>query len=132
MDKANISPISAGLKCVCPRCGEGALFNGYLKLADECPCCGMDYRYEDAGDGPASVVILFVGVLVVFPALLVEVAFKPPIWVHMLLWLPLATLLTLAVLRPFKAFWFAVMYRNNVVQGRGGLSETDEHTDETP
>jgi uncharacterized protein (DUF983 family) len=128
MNKANILPISAGVKCVCPRCGEGALFKGYLKLADGCECCGLDYRYEDAGDGPASVVILLVGILVVFPALLVEVAFKPPMWVHIVLWLPLATILTLAVLRPFKAFWFALMYRNNVVQGRAG---TEEPTDDT-
>jgi len=128
MNKANISPISAGVRCVCPRCGEGALFNGYLKLADECECCGLDYRYEDAGDGPASVVILLVGILVVFPALLVEVAFKPPLWVHVILWLPLATALTLAVLRPFKAFWFALMYRNNVVQGRTGAEEPTDDT----
>ncbi len=129
MNQANISPISAGVRCVCPKCGEGALFQGYLKLADECECCGLDYRYEDAGDGPASVVILLVGILVVFPALLVEVAFKPPLWVHIVLWLPLATILTLAVLRPFKAFWFALMYRNNVVQGRtGSAGPTDDQS----
>ena len=114
MSKRGISPVTAGLKCVCPKCGEGALFNGYLKLADQCECCGMDFRYEDAGDGPASVIILLVGILVVFPALLVEAAFHPPIWVHAVLWLPLATVLTLILLRPFKAFWFALMYRNNV------------------
>ncbi len=121
MNNPGISPIIAGLKGVCPQCGKGVLFNGYLKLADECECCGLDYRNEDVGDGPASLMILLVGTLVVFPALLVEVAFKPPIWVHALLWLPLTTVLTLGFLRPFKAFWFALMFRNNVVQGRKEL-----------
>ncbi len=124
MSRSGISPVSAGIKCVCPQCGEGALFNGYLKIANECECCGLNFRNQDAGDGPASVVILLVGILVVFPALLLEVAVKPPLWVHALLWLPLATLFTLSILRPFKAFWFALMYRNNVVQGRKGPKDT--------
>lgn len=114
MSKSGISPIQAGLKCVCPKCGKGALFDGYLKIAPACAYCSMDFSYEDAGDGPASVVILLVGIMVVFPALMVEIAFQPPLWVQGLLWLPLATALTLVFLRPFKAFWFAVMYRNNV------------------
>ncbi len=114
MSKQGISPIQAGLKCVCPKCGEGALFAGFLKMAPSCECCGMDFSNEDAGDGPASVIISLVGILVVFPALLVEAAFRPPIWVHLLMWLPLATLLTLLFLRPFKAMWFAIMFRNNV------------------
>ena len=36
------SPYSTGLAGRCPRCGEGALFDGFLKLKPSCNACGLD------------------------------------------------------------------------------------------
>lgn len=58
--------LTRGLRLRCPRCGEGKLFRGYLKVADRCEACGLDYTYQRADDGPAYVVILIVGHLVGF------------------------------------------------------------------
>lgn len=54
------SAVKRGLRRKCPRCGEGALFSGYLKVRAECPCCGLDLTPQRADDGPAYVVILVV------------------------------------------------------------------------
>lgn len=119
------NPFLAGLKGRCPRCGEGALFQSYLKVADRCNHCDLDFSNEDSGDGPAVFVMSIVGFIVVPAALVVEVAFTPPIWLHMLLWLPLATLITLAILPPFKATLFALQYKHNAHEAQLELAPND-------
>src|SRR5436309_1512449 len=95
-------PIKRGLYGRCPRCGEGRLFNGFLKLAPRCERCGLDYSFADSADGPAFFVMFLSGFIVVFAALLVEVLYQPPFWVHAILWVPLILITTLVPLRPVK------------------------------
>ena len=58
------APPGAALLGLCPRCGKGKLFDGYLDVAKSCTSCGLDYAMFDAGDGPAVFVILIVGAIV--------------------------------------------------------------------
>ena len=37
------------LRGLCPRCGQGPLFEGYIGLRKQCPACGLDYAMFDAG-----------------------------------------------------------------------------------
>jgi uncharacterized protein (DUF983 family) len=112
------SPIATGLRCRCPRCGEGRLFAGFLTLAPSCPACGLDYAFIDAGDGPAQFVILIVGFVIAGAALLVEIRFSPPIWVHIVLWGPLVLILCLGMLRPLKGVLVALQYHHRAEEGR--------------
>ena len=86
---AGVNPLLAGLAGRCPNCGEGALFRGFLTVADRCDACGFDLGRADSGDGPAVFVILIGGFIVAFAALFTEIAYRPPIWVHMVVFLPL-------------------------------------------
>lgn len=125
-DKAiwpEIDPFSAGLKGRCPRCGEGRLFAGFLSVGERCGVCGLDYSFADAGDGPAVFVILIIGFVVVGLALWLEVAYSPPLWLHFILWVPLALVLCLTALRLIKGVLIALQYRNKAKLGewdRGG------------
>ncbi|MEO1039348.1 MAG: DUF983 domain-containing protein [Pseudomonadota bacterium] len=112
------NPFLAGLRARCPKCGEGVLFSGYLKIADQCPVCGLDFSGEDAGDGPAVFIIFIAGAILVPLALIVELAFTPPLLVHAVLWTPLTMLICLALLRPFKATLFALQYQNAAREAR--------------
>lgn len=112
------SPFSTGLAGRCPRCGQGRLFDGFLTLAPRCRACGLEYEFADAGDGPAVFVMLIVGFIVVGAALVVEIKFEPPIWVHMLLWIPLLLILALGMIRPLKGLMIAVQYQNRAHEGR--------------
>ena len=109
---ARQSPLRTGLACRCPRCGRGQLFKGFLGLLERCPVCGLDYSKADAGDGPAVFVILILGAVVVFLALMVEVAYAPPLWVHAILWPPLILGGAIAMLRPMKATMIALQFRH--------------------
>ena len=103
---------------LCPRCGQGPLFDGYISLKKECPACALDYAMFDAGDGPAVFGILIVGAIVCGLALYVEFSFLPPLWVHAVLWIPLICLLTAIFLRLSKSALLVLQYRHKAGEGQ--------------
>lgn len=112
------SPFKAGLMSRCPRCGQGRLFSGYLTIAPRCQVCKLNFGFADSDDGPAVLIILIAGIIIVAAILIVEVRYQPPYWVHAALWLPLTGLLCLGLLRPFKATLVALQYRHKAQEGR--------------
>lgn len=110
--------ILRGLACKCPRCGNGKLFAGFLTLKPSCDACSLDYAFIDAGDGPAVFIILIAGFVVVFCALIVEVLYRPPFWLHAVLWIPLIAATTLLPLRPMKSLLVALQYHHKAEEGR--------------
>jgi len=107
-----------GLACRCPRCGEGKLFTGFLTVAPRCENCSLDFSFADSADGPAFFVMSFSGFLVVFAALAVEVLYRPPFWLHAIIWLPLILVTTLLPLRPVKGLMIALQYHHRAAEGR--------------
>jgi uncharacterized protein (DUF983 family) len=112
------SPIVAGLSGRCPRCGKGKLFEGFLALRPRCEHCGLDFSFADSADGPAFFVMFISGFIVAGSALVVEVVYAPPYWVHALLWGPLILLTTLVPLRPMKGLLIALQYHHKAAEGR--------------
>ncbi|PSO19269.1 DUF983 domain-containing protein [Bradyrhizobium sp. MOS003] len=107
-----------GLACRCPRCGEGKLYAGFLTLAPACDRCGLDYAFIDTGDGPAIFIIMLAGGIVVAAALIVEVKYQPPYWLHAALWLPLILVTTLLPLRAMKSLLIALQFHHKAAPGR--------------
>ncbi len=101
-----------------PRCGEGPLFAGYLSVAPCCAHCDLDYSSFDPGDGPAVFVILIVGFLVAGGALIVEIAFQPPYWVHAAIWLPAIFILAFGFLRLVKSTLLVLQYKHRAGEAR--------------
>jgi uncharacterized protein (DUF983 family) len=111
-------PIMLGLRGRCPRCGRGRLFDGFLTLRPRCDRCGLDYSFADSADGPAFFVMFLSGFIVAGAALVVEMVYAPPYWVHALLWAPLILLTTLLPLRPIKGLLIALQYHHKAEEGR--------------
>jgi uncharacterized protein (DUF983 family) len=115
---ATYSPVPLGraaLRCRCPRCGDGKIFAGLLTVRAACPACGLDLSAEDAGDGPAVFLIFFLGAVAVGIAAWLEIAYAPPIWVHLLILTPLIIGGAILLLRPLKAAMIALQYRHNLL-----------------
>ena len=112
------SVVFASLLGRCPRCGKGNLFRGFLDIAPSCNKCGLDFSRFEAGDGPAIFVILIVGAIVAGGALIMEVTFQPPYWVHAVVWGPALVILSLAFLRPLKAALIVLQYKHKAEEGR--------------
>ena len=119
-----VSPLSAGLRCKCPRCGRGSLFSGFLTVAERCARCGLDLSKADSGDGPAVFMIFILGAAVVPLALWVESAFSPPLWVHAVLWTLVILGGALALLRPMKGVMIA--YQFDLKASEGGKESYDD------
>ena len=116
-----MAPVLRGIKGRCPRCGNGKLFKGYLKIADACGACGMSFSGHDTGDGPVVPVLLIIGGIVVGLALFLEVTYAPPVWVHMLIWIPVGTILTLGIMVPLKGMAVGLQYKYRSTEEEGKL-----------
>ena len=117
---AEVSPVAAGIRCRCPRCGEGALFTGALSLDvnEACEKCGLELKRIDPGDGPAVFAILLLGFLMLGAALIVEFEFGPPLWVHMALWTPVTLGMAFGLLRPLKGLMIALQFHHEAAPVR--------------
>ena len=99
-EPSRLAAITRGLSHRCPNCGEGPLYRAYLKVVDECRCCGHHLGEYRADDGPAYFTILLVGHLVIAPMLFLQWIWRAPIWLVLPLTLvPLATVTLLALPR---------------------------------
>ncbi|MEO1309653.1 MAG: DUF983 domain-containing protein [Pseudomonadota bacterium] len=89
--------IGRGTRGRCPQCGEGKLFRAYLKPANECSNCGLDFTGHQADDAPPYATLFVVGKITIPGALFVERYINPPLWIQFALWTPILI---------FGSLWF--------------------------
>jgi len=53
--------VKRGLIRRCPKCGEGHIFTGYIRLMPECPECRESFRNIRSDDAAPWATVLFVG-----------------------------------------------------------------------
>jgi uncharacterized protein (DUF983 family) len=100
--------------CSCPRCHEGRLFPANklsIDVLPSCDVCGLSLSGADSADGPAVFLIFILGFALVPLALLLEVWFAPPLWVHAVLWSIVTLALIFLSMRPTKAFVIGLQYQ---------------------
>lgn len=117
-DKAQTPLVRAAIEARCPKCGNGPLFDSWVKFAPRCRACGLELDRFNVGDGPAAFLILIVGGLVTALALMLQLSASPPFWVHIILWVPITTALVILCLRASKAALLILEYRNQAREGR--------------
>ena len=89
-----------------------------MKVRPVCKVCGYDLASVATGDGAASFIMQIAGALVGFSALYVEIAFSPPMWLHLIVWLPLVAALSLGLMRPGKGLMTALHMRTKAREVR--------------
>ena len=117
-DPAAPGALALAIKGRCPRCGSAPLFDGLLRFQPRCSHCGLDFSAFNVGDGAVPFLILLIGALTTGLALWLELSQSPPWWVHVMLWLPLVTGLTIGLLRIAKALLLALEYRHKAGEGQ--------------
>lgn len=105
-----LSTLSTGLRCRCPRCGQGPLLKGFLTIRESCPACGLDYGFAEPADGPAFFAMSAIGILGMMAFMAFEFTVHPPIWVHFAVTFPLIAIACAWVLRPFKGWLVSEQY----------------------
>jgi uncharacterized protein (DUF983 family) len=109
-ERSIMTSMLRGALLKCPACGGGAMFHRYLKVSDHCPNCGEALHHHRADDAPPYFTIVIVGHVIVSLVLSVEMAYRPELWVHAALWLPLTVILTLLALPPIKGALVALQW----------------------
>ena len=107
-----LSPYSTGFAGRCPRCGQGRLFEGFLRVAPHCTVCDLDFSKADSADGPAFFIMLLVPLIIMPLAMWVEFSYEPALWIHAVLWGPLIVGLSVALLRPLKGLMIALQFKH--------------------
>lgn len=111
--------LARGLCGRCPACGDGMLFRAFVKVTERCDKCGEPFHHHRADDFPAYLVIVLVGHIVVPLAMYVEIAYSPPYWLHVVLWLPMVLGLGVGLLQPIKGMIVALQWQ----MGMHGFAE---------
>lgn len=105
-----LSALLRGAALKCPACGVGPMFRRYLKVADHCSHCGEALHHQRADDAPPYFTIAIVGHVVVGLMLAVEMAYRPALWLHAALWVPLTLILSLLLLPSVKGTLVALQW----------------------
>ncbi|MBB3544904.1 DUF983 domain-containing protein [Rhizobium sp. BK399] len=119
-----LPPIQTGIRGLCPRCGKGHLFKGFLTLRPNCEVCGLDYSFADPADGPAFFVICFACIPTVLLSVWLEVAHNASIWTQIFVTGPFLLATCIPPLRPLKGWLVASQYFYKAQEGR--LAKGDE------
>ena len=106
----------------CPKCGEGTLYRKYLKVVDTCPVCGEEMFHQRADDAPPYFTMVIVCHVIVGGVLVLEQAYAPPTWVHLVLWLPLTVIMSLWLLPRVKGSLIGLQWALRM-HGFGGESD---------
>ncbi|MEQ8602410.1 MAG: DUF983 domain-containing protein [Marivibrio sp.] len=118
------SPWATGWKGRCPRCGEGRLYSGFLKVAPRCGVCGLDLSGEDAGDGAVPFLILLIGALGVGFGMVFLLGYDWSVWGTLAVTAPLIVVLTILSIPKAKGLLIALQFVNRA--GDTGRSSFDQ------
>jgi len=103
----------------CPSCGKGRLFRSYLKQVDACACCGENFSYIRADDGPTWLTLLIVGHVVVALALIAVASTNWSTWFSVSLFSSLAVVLSLAFLPSAKGIFIGIIWAQKLAKPDG-------------
>lgn len=96
----------------CPNCGEGKLFEGYIKVAPICIACQLDFsKISRSDDGPAyitmTIVLCFVVPFMLWYFLVQDLSVVAGVLISSVLCVGLSLLL----LRPIKGAFVGVVWK---------------------
>ncbi len=105
-----VPAIWRGMRGRCPRCACTRLFNGFLKPVSRCVACGEDWNARSSDDFPPYIVILMLGHVIAPGMISLETMAHPPLWVHLVIWLPLVAFLAAVFIQPAKGGVMALQW----------------------
>ena len=125
-EKGQPGLVQAALFGLCPDCGAKTLFSGPVQFSDKCDTCGLDYGAFNVGDGPAALLTMAIGALIIVAAINLEIVAHPPFWVHALIWVPTTVILVILSLRFAKGALLIAEHRNKAKEGALAAKEEEQ------
>ncbi len=117
-----ISSALRGVRCTCPSCGEGALFDGFLTVVSACEVCGEDLYHHRADDLPAYLNIFVVGHVVIGAMMLLMTFELLGMWATMFATIAVCVAAAFVLMRPLKGMVVGTQWALRM-HGFGGHDE---------
>jgi uncharacterized protein (DUF983 family) len=126
-DKSIWTGIRRGLACRCPNCGQGRLFDDFLRVRKVCDQCGADNSVYPSDDFPPYLTIFLVGHVVVPAFIWSDLRFAPSLWLQGAIWLPLTALLCVALLPMMKGATSGLCWAVGLVRSESPMPRAATH-----
>lgn len=103
-----------GIRCRCPRCGEGRLFARWLKPVPQCKYCGLDISGQRADDFPAYVSMFITGHVLAPIIILMALDYAMSSWAILAVIIPVSIIMMVLLLQPSKGGVIALQWWNGM------------------
>lgn len=121
--------IMRGLFSRCPNCGDGKLFQAFLKPVHHCAVCGEEIFHHRSDDLPPYLVILVLGHVVVGGYMITDMLHHLPMWLTLSIWAPITVLTALLVIQPIKGGVIGLQWALRMHGFSGRADGADEFDD---
>lgn len=91
--------LKAALHGNCPRCSSRTAFSGPAEVAQRCRACGLNLAAIEPSGRINGLLTMAIAVILIILALAIDEAFRPPLWLHAIIWAPLTIAAVLGALR---------------------------------
>ena len=109
-DRSMLHAAKLGIRCKCPNCGEGQMFDGFLKVTPACAVCEEDLSHHRADDLPAYLNIFIVG-HIVFVGMVYFMTFKlMGMWETMFLAIAVCLVAAGLLMQPLKGMVVGIQW----------------------
>jgi uncharacterized protein (DUF983 family) len=108
--------LGRGLVGRCPVCGRGRVFDGFLRVVQQCEVCAAPLGLARADDAPPYFTILIVGHIVIPAMLIMQKMDDPSTLLMSAIFLPLTVILALGLIRPVKGATVGLMLSFNMLK----------------
>jgi uncharacterized protein (DUF983 family) len=105
-----VASLMRGLRRLCPRCGEGKMFSGYLSVQHACAACGMEFEPLRSDDAPPYFTLFIVGHVMLSLYVAAWRFVEAPLWAQAVFWCGLTAVMSLALLPFIKGGVMAVIF----------------------
>ena len=95
----------------CPECKKGKIFKNFLEIKEKCEFCKLKLSDHDCGDGPMFFAILILSIFIVSLAIITDIYFSPPLWVHIIVWGIIIILLSIILIKYLKLLFLVLHYK---------------------
>tara|TARA_R110002124_G_scaffold267777_1_gene435104 strand:- start:6061 stop:6435 length:375 start_codon:yes stop_codon:yes gene_type:complete len=109
-EKRTWPAIWKGIKCRCPRCGQGRLFHHYIEQVEKCQLCGEPLAYYKVGLFLPLIVITLMVHIIGFVMLEMELSGHGSPLVYLYVLVPLSIIVPLAILPSSKGAIIGLMW----------------------
>ncbi len=99
-----------GLRCRCPKCGEGKLFPAFIEQVEACAKCGEPLGRYNVGLLLPFVVIMIVAHVLIGVMLSMEVGAKNNAGTYLAVMVPLSVIIPLVVIRSVKGALIGILW----------------------